>query len=164
MKRYHTGTVFYINNFKNRNIQILISVEKNEVKSMKEKIQRFMIGRYGADELSKAQSVVVMILLILSLFGRLGILYWLALALMIYSVWRMFSKNVSKRYEENQKFVNFRYRIVVKWDKMKKRMAQKKTYKFFKCPTCKQEVRVPKGHGKIEITCPKCRERFVKHS
>ena len=66
--------------------------------------------------------------------------------------------------EENQKFVNFRYRIVVKWDKMKKRMAQRKTYKFFKCPTCKQEVRVPKGHGKIEITCPKCRERFVKHS
>ncbi len=164
MKRYHTGTVFYINNFKNRNIQILISVEKNEVKSMKEKIQRFMIGRYGADELSKAQSVVVMILLILSLFGRLGILYWLALALMIYSVWRMFSKNVSKRYEENQKYLNYRYKAAVKIDRMKKHFAQRKIYRFYKCPQCKQKVRVPKGRGKICITCPKCRTEFVKKS
>ena len=131
---------------------------------MKEKLQRFMIGRYGADELSKAQSVVVMILLVLSLFGRLGILYWLALALMIYSIWRMFSKNVSKRYEENQKYLNCRYKATVKIDRMKKHFAQRKIYRFYKCPQCKQKVRVPKGRGKICITCPKCRTEFVKKS
>ncbi len=131
---------------------------------MKEKIQRFMMGRYGADELSKAQSVVVMILLVLSLFGRLGILYWLALALMIYSIWRMFSKNVSKRYEENQKYLNYRYKATVKIDRMKKHFAQRKIYRFYKCPQCKQKVRVPKGRGKICITCPKCRTEFVKKS
>ena len=131
---------------------------------MKEKLQRFMIGRYGADELSKAQSVVVMILLVLSLFGRLGILYWLALALMIYSIWRMFSKNVSKRYEENQKYLNYRYKATVKIDRMKKHFAQRKIYRFYKCPQCKQKVRVPKGRGKICITCPKCRTEFVKKS
>lgn len=131
---------------------------------MKEKLQRFMIGRYGADELSKAQSVVVMILLVLSLFGRLGILYWLALALMIYSIWRMFSKNVSKRYEENQKYLNYRYKATVKIDRMKKHFAQRKIYRFYKCPQCRQKVRVPKGRGKICITCPKCRTEFVKKS
>ena len=131
---------------------------------MKEKLQRFMIGRYGADELSKAQSVVVMILLVLSLFGRLGILYWLALALMIYSIWRMFSKNVSKRYEENQKYLNCRYKATVKIDRMKKHFAQRKIYRFYKCPQCKQKVRVPKGRGKICITCPKCRTEFIKKS
>ena len=131
---------------------------------MKEKMQRFMAGRYGADELSKAHSVAVMILLLLSMFGRLGILYWLALALMIYSIWRMFSKNVSKRYEENQKYLNCRYKATVKIDRMKKHFAQRKIYRFYKCPQCKQKVRVPKGRGKICITCPKCRTEFVKKS
>ena len=61
---------------------------------MREKIQRFMIGRYGADELAKAQSIAALVLLFLSMFSRLGIFYWLAIALMIYSTWRMFSKNI----------------------------------------------------------------------
>ncbi len=131
---------------------------------MREKFARFMVGRNGADELARFESIFVWVLLLISIFSRTWIFYLLALAVIAHMYFRIMSKNISKRYEENQKFVNFRYRTVVKWDKMKKRMAQRKTYKFFKCPTCKQEVRVPKGHGKIEITCPKCREHFVKHS
>ncbi len=131
---------------------------------MREKIARFMVGRNGADELARFESIFVWVLLLISIFSRAWIFDLLTFAVIGHMYFRIMSRNVSKRYEENQKFVNFRYRIVVKWDKMKKRMAQRKTYKFFKCPTCKQEVRVPKGHGKIEITCPKCRERFVKHS
>lgn len=131
---------------------------------MREKIARFMVGRNGADELARFESIFVWVLLLISIFSRAWIFDLLAFTVIGHMYFRIMSRNVSKRYEENQKFVNFRYRIVVKWDKMKKRMAQRKTYKFFKCPTCKQEVRVPKGHGKIEITCPKCRERFVKHS
>lgn len=131
---------------------------------MREKIARFMMGRNGADELARFESIFVWVLLLISIFSRAWIFDLLALAVIGHMYFRIMSKNISKRYEENQKFVNFRYRTVVKWDKMKKRMAQRKNYKFFKCPTCRQEVRVPKGHGKIEITCPKCRERFVKHS
>ena len=132
--------------------------------SMQNKMQRFMTGRYGADALSKFLMTVVLVLLVLSMFIRFGFLYWIALALLIYSYFRIFSKNISKRYEENQKFVNFRYKMVVKWDCTKKHMAERKTHRFFKCPQCKQKVRVPKGRGKICITCPKCRTEFIKKS
>lgn len=131
---------------------------------MKEKFQRFMQGRYGADELSKAQNVVALILLVLSVFTRIGIFYWLAIALIIYETWRMFSKNISRRYQENQQYLNYRYKLTVKIDRYKKRFQQRKIYRFYKCPQCKQTVRVPKGRGRICITCPKCRTEFVKKS
>lgn len=131
---------------------------------MKEKFRRFMMGRYGADELSRAQSMVALILLFISMFSRLGIFYWMAIALIIYSTWRMFSRNVSKRYEENQKFLNYRYQLIVKKDRLKKHFQQRKIYRFYKCPQCRQKVRVPKGRGKICITCPKCRTEFVRKS
>ena len=88
----------------------------------------------------------------------------LAMALIVHMYFRILSRDVSKRYEENQKYVNFRYNAVVKWDKKKKRIAQRRNYRFYKCRMCRQEVRVPKGHGKIQITCPKCRETFIKRS
>ena len=95
---------------------------------MREKIQRFMIGRYGADELAKAQSIAALVLLFLSMFSRLGIFYWLAIALMIYSTWRMFSKNISARYAENQKYLNYRYqrKNLHHLSKMPDRICEKK--------------------------------------
>lgn len=131
---------------------------------MREKFQRFMQGRYGADELSKAQNVVALVLLVISIFTRMGIFYWLAIALIIYETFRMFSKNISKRYQENQQYLNYRYKLTVKIDRYKKRFQQRKIYRFYKCPQCKQTVRVPRGRGKICITCPKCRTEFVKKS
>lgn len=131
---------------------------------MREKLQRFMAGRYGADELSRFCMILTMILLVVSLFTKWGILYWLGLALMIYSYFRIFSRNIPKRYAENQKYRNLRYRLVVKKDQMKKRWSQRKIYRFYKCPQCRQNVRVPRGRGKICITCPKCRTEFIKKS
>ena len=135
---------------------------------MKEKLRQFMIGRYGVDDLSRAQIIVSMVLLLvstfLSAFFRVNILYWLGLALLIYSHFRILSRNVSKRYEENQRYLNAKYRAVVKKNNLKKRWAQRSTYRSFKCPQCKQTVRVPKGRGKICITCPKCKTEFIKKS
>lgn len=131
---------------------------------MREKFARFMMGRNGVDELARFESIFVWILLLVSIFSRMWIFDLLAMALIVHMYFRILSRNVSKRYEENQKYVNFRYNAVVKWDKKKKRIAQRRNYRFYKCPMCRQEVRVPKGHGKIQITCPKCRETFIKHS
>lgn len=131
---------------------------------MREKFARFMMGRNGVDELARFESIFVWILLLVSIFSRMWIFDLLAMALIVHMYFRILSRDVSKRYEENQKYVNFRYNTVVKWDKKKKRIAQRRNYRFYKCPMCRQEVRVPKGHGKIQITCPKCRETFIKRS
>lgn len=131
---------------------------------MKEKLRQFMIGRYGVDELSRVQIIVGLVLFVISAIFRMNILYWLGLALVIYAYFRIFSRNVSKRYQENQKYLNARYQAAVKKNNMKKRWAQRNTYRFFKCPQCKQTVRVPKGRGKICITCPKCKTEFIKKS
>ena len=131
---------------------------------MREKIQRFMIGRYGADELAKAQSIATLVLLFLSMFSRLGIFYWLAIALMIYSTWRMFSKNISARYAENQKYLQVTSKFRLRFNKEKNLMKQRKTHHIYSCPGCGQKVRIPRGKGKIEIECPKCHTKFVKRS
>ena len=123
-----------------------------------------MMGRNGVDELARFESIFVCVLLLVSIFSRMWIFDLLAMALIVHMYFRILSRDVSKRYEENQKYVNFRYNAVVKWDKKKKRIAQRRNYRFYKCPMCRQEVRVPKGHGKIQITCPKCRETFIKRS
>lgn len=131
---------------------------------MREKFMRFMQGRNGVDELSKALNVVVLVLLVISLFTGWGILYAIALLLIIYMYFRVFSKNIPKRYAENQKYRNFRYDMTIKWNNKKKEWAQRKVYRFYRCPICKQKVRVPRGRGRICITCPKCRTEFVKRS
>ena len=131
---------------------------------MREKIQRFMIGRYGADELAKAQSIAALVLLFLSMFSRLGIFYWLAIALMIYSTWRMFSKNISARYAENQKYLALENRLRRFFGQKRYLMQQRKEYHIYSCPNCKQKIRIPRGKGKIEIDCPKCHTKFIKKS
>ena len=131
---------------------------------MREKLARFMVGRNGVDDLARFESWFVLVVLILSIFTRSGLLDLIAIAFIVHMYLRVFSRNVSKRYEENQKFLNFRYDWTVKWNRKKKHFEQRKMYKFYKCPMCRQEVRVPRGHGKICITCPKCREEFIRRS
>ena len=123
-----------------------------------------MSGRYGADELSRMLLAISMVFLIISMLSRWNLFYLFAIVLLIYTYFRMFSRNVSKRYAENQKYLNWKYRLVVKKDRKKKQWEQRKIYHFYKCPSCGQKVRVPKGKGKICITCPKCRMEFVRKS
>ena len=131
---------------------------------MNSKLQQFMVGRYGSDELGKFISIMILVCLVFSIFTNESFFYWLGIFLIGYSYFRMFSKNIAKRYAENQKYLNIRYKVVSKWSLFKKHLAESKTHRFFKCPQCKQKVRVPKGRGKICITCPKCKTEFVKKS
>lgn len=131
---------------------------------MKQKIQHFMMGRYGADQLGQLLLGCSVLFLLISLFTRLDIFYILALGVMGYEYYRMMSKQVERRFAENQKYLNWRYQLVVKWNRKKEHFRQRKVYHFYKCPSCKQKVRVPKGKGKICITCPKCKTEFIKKS
>ena len=123
-----------------------------------------MYGRYGNDQLSRVYLGITLVLLVLSLFTRCTIFYNAGIALLIYCYYRMFSKNISKMSAQNQKYLNWRYGLAVKRQKTKNHMEQRKIYHFYKCPQCRQKVRVPKGHGKICITCPKCKMEFVRKS
>lgn len=131
---------------------------------MRERMQGFMAGRYGTDQLSKLILWISLACLAVSMFTRMNVFYILGLVLLIYTYYRMFSRNVAKRYAENQKYLNWRYGFAVRRNKRKVHWEQRKIYRFYKCPQCRQKVRVPKGKGKVAITCPKCRMEFVRKS
>lgn len=130
----------------------------------KNKMMQFMQGRYGADQMGQMLSAVSMVFLIISLFSRNQAWFLLAVIGIVYNYFRMFSKNISKRYAENQKYLKMTVGIRRKLASWKSQLAQRKIYHIYRCPGCKQKIRVPRGRGKIEIRCPKCNTRFVKKS
>lgn len=145
-------------------------------------LQRFFIGRNGPDQLCRFTSLAALVLFIITLFTHSGILYIIALALIIYSYFRMMSKNVQKRYLENQRYLQVSDRVKsffkniwwkprAAWTEFTRRVKygsnqaqekrrEKAQYKIFKCPDCGQKIRIPRGHGTVEITCPKCQRIF----
>lgn len=127
-------------------------------------MMQFMQGRYGADQMGQMLSAVSMVFLIISLFSRNQAWFLLAVIGIVYNYFRMFSKNISKRYTENQKYLTMTAGIRRKLASWKSQLAQRKIYHIYRCPGCKQKIRVPRGRGKIEIRCPKCNTRFVKKS
>ena len=130
----------------------------------KNKMMQFMQGRYGADQMGQMLSAVSMVFLIISLFSRNQAWFLLAVIGIVYNYFRMFSKNISKRYAENQKYLTMTAGIRRKLASWKSQLAQRTIYHIYRCPGCKQKIRVPRGRGKIEIRCPKCNTRFVKKS
>lgn len=134
---------------------------------IRERLARFMAGRYGIDALSRALLICGIVLWVISAFcGKVAWLcnglYFIALALVVYGYVRTFSKNISKRYAENVKYCQFIGKIKDKFRREKYLMDQRKDYRIFSCPGCGQKVRIPKGKGKIEISCPKCKTKFIK--
>ena len=119
---------------------------------VREKLQRFMIGRYGMDQLGQFIMYAVLVLIFLELAGFF-LLYF-----------RMFSKNVGKRYQENQVYLRLRFYVTEYFRKIKFRFTEGRKYRIFKCPDCGQKVRIPRGHGKVSVHCPKCGTDFIKRS
>ena len=130
---------------------------------MKEKLQRFMWGRYGNDRFNQFLMIVALVCLTLSFFG-LRIFYVLALALLVYVYYRMFSKDMSKRSAENQWYLKIEMKVRGWINGKKKAFAGRKEYKIFKCPKCGQKLRVPRGKGRIAIRCRKCGGEFIRKS
>lgn len=119
------------------------------------RLARFFQGRTGVDALGRTVTWIALILMIITMITHSNIAYLLAMACLIYSFWRMLSKNYQKRYAENAKFLALTSKLRVNFN-------QCRTYKVFKCPNCKQKLRVPRGRGKIQITCNRCRTQFIK--
>ena len=131
---------------------------------MKERMQRFMAGRYGNDQLNQFIFIVAIISMVLEIITRQSLFYTLTLVLLILAYVRVFSRNINKRYEENMKFLQKKDAILNKFRKQKYYAAQRRNFHIYTCPQCKQKIRIPKGKWKISITCPKCRTSFIKKS
>jgi len=119
---------------------------------------RLFQGRNGPDPLSFALTVLAVIINLLPIpYG-----YILALAIVAWAIFRMFSKNIARRQKENLSFMNLFNRVKLWYYKVKAGGQQRKFYKVFICPKCRQKLRVPRGKGKVSIKCSKCGNKFVK--
>ena len=123
-----------------------------------------MQGRYGVDQFSKALLIAGLVVVLFTGKGVGTLFYFLGWVLIIYCYFRVFSRNISKRYAENQKYLAKTYKLRTYIQQQKNSLAQRKVYHIYKCPGCKQKIRIPKGKGKIEIRCPKCGTTFIKKS
>ena len=131
---------------------------------MREKFAQFMAGRNGNDQFNLFILIVDIVLLLLAgmFAGSLGkVLYPLVILLLGYAYFRMLSRNLYKRSEENGRFIRLRYNISATFRLYYERWVQRKDYKFFACPACKTTLRVPRGKGKISIVCRKCGHSFT---
>ena len=117
-------------------------------------LRNFMAGRYGTDRLNMVILCAGLVASLLSVWIKaapFNLIFWvLSYGLMIWAIARSLSRNTYKRYQENRRFLQI-------FDRLKDR-----DHRYFDCPKCRQMVRVPRGKGKIAITCPRCREKFVK--
>ena len=129
---------------------------------MKERISRFMYGRYGSDNLTRFLSILALILYIISLFAQWTVLYTLAMVLLVFSLFRTFSRNKEKRWQENMVYLRAKGKVTGFFSNIKNQWGNRKTHRYYRCPSCKQKVRVPKGKGRIRIRCPKCQTSFEK--
>lgn len=127
-------------------------------------LKRFMIGRYGSDQLSMALLIFSVLLSLVAGIARLPVLSWIGYIPLGICVYRMLSKNVQKRSMENYKFSMLVSPVYSWFKKGQRRAIESKTHRFIKCPKCKAELRLPKGKGKIIITCPKCKTEFGARS
>ena len=118
------------------------------------RMRRFMEGRYGNDKLNIAILIAGVVTgLLSSILGGLllkGLLWAVSYGLMIWAIFRCLSRNTYRRYQENRKYLQLLDRV------------KDREHRYYDCPKCRQRVRVPRGKGKISITCPRCKEKFVK--
>jgi DNA-directed RNA polymerase subunit RPC12/RpoP len=124
---------------------------------IRKKLDKFFSGRYGLDELG---NVLLAIAMIFSIFGTLAkniILECIAMAGMVVFIYRCLSRDTYARSDENCRF----QRNIKLWNL---KYENRKTARVYMCPKCGKMIRVPKGKGKIQITCPKCGNRIIRRT
>ena len=134
---------------------------------LKEKLARFMYGRRGMDDFCRFLLAAVLVLILLSWVapGILrSVLYTLGLAALVYCYVRAFSRDIYKRQRENEWYLKKRRAVAGWFRSLKDRWQQRRDYRFFRCPSCRSLLRVPKNKGRLLLTCRKCGNRFERRT
>ena len=126
-------------------------------------LQRFMYGRYGNDQFNLFLIGTYLVLYLLFVLTGFAPLYWLSLALIAYSLFRLLSRNPARRRSENARFLSI-VNPVLRWLRLRRTIHRDKEHRYFKCPNCGQQLRVPRGKGKITVTCRGCGASFQEKS
>lgn len=123
-------------------------------------LRRFMIGRYGVDELCIALCAVNLVFWLLTMFTGWWPISILSYLCCVWMLFRMLSKNITNRRKENAAFLKW-------WNPIRRSITQwsfrvkDHSHRYIRCKKCRERLRLPRGKGRIEVTCPKCRERFI---
>ncbi len=126
-------------------------------------LQRTMYGRNGTDQLSVALLVLYGVLYLLSAFTGFMVLRMIAIVPIALSIFRVLSRNIPKRRAENAKFMSM-IDPLLRWMRMRRTIHTDKEHRYFKCPNCGQQLRVPRGKGHIQITCRSCGVSFEENT
>ena len=134
------------------------------MRDWKDRFRRFMVGRYGTDELNRFLLTAVLVMILGNVFARNRLVFWLEAICLFLCYFRMFSRNTGRRFQENQVYLRWRFYVGEWFRNLKFRIQEGRRYKIFKCPGCGQKIRIPRGHGKIQIRCRKCGREFFGRS
>ena len=141
-----------------------VNAMRNLWENFKNRMAYWMQGRYGSDELNNALYIFFLVCWVLSLITKRQEIYWLGLIGLGYSLYRTLSRDHMKRSRERLWFLKKLEQIRKYPKQLKMRWDQRNTHKFFRCKQCGVTIRVPKNQGQIEITCPKCGNKFIERT
>ena len=125
-----------------------------------QRVMRFMYGRNGVDKLCRAILILYFALAVVNIFVNSIIIMAIETALMVYAVFRVLSKNIYRRREENAKYCRFENKVKGLFKLQKNKWRDRKTHIYRKCPNCKNTLRLPRSKGKHTVKCPCCNVRF----
>lgn len=126
-------------------------------------LRKLMYGRYGSDHLSFFLLFLYVVLIFISALPHMAWVSWLALAVLLWNLFRMFSRRIDRRRAENARFLAL-FGPFIRWFKMRRTIHRDKEHRYFKCPNCGQYLRVPRGKGKITVNCRNCGASFEERS
>lgn len=131
---------------------------------IKQTLRSFMNGRYGGDEFSKVLMWAGLIVYLLGAFAGVGLLMLLGMALYAYTIFRIFSRNIEKRREENRRYLTFRDSLRTRRGQAQARWKNRKEYRYFRCPKCHSWLRLPRKVGEVTVTCGRCQNKFSQRA
>ena len=126
-------------------------------------LHRFMYGRYGVDQLNMALLVIYLLTQAFFMMTGFDLFYYLSVATLVYLMFRILSRNIPRRQAENGKFLRT-IGPVTNWFRLRRTIHRDKDHVYFKCPSCDQNLRVPRGKGKITVNCRSCGASFQEKS
>ena len=135
---------------------------RNFLERLRYKTACFMYGRYGNDDLTKFLLILGLVFMVISWFPHLGWFYFLAAAVLVWSLMRSFSRKIDRRRRELDRYLRIKKPIVNFFKLRRNKWRDRKTHVYFKCKKCKAVLRVPRVKGSIIVTCAQCGDRIEK--